>query len=356
MEQPSSTPDKSIPSTDCIIIVGAGVFGLTTDLELRKRGYQHVFALDRHMPPVPDKSSIDISKVIRVNYADPFYINLDLEALKMRREKYTEYFNECEFALITESENDPRLERTRQALLMLGQTSNEACGWVNAKAGYSSGCIRVHPDRYLVHNRAESDGYLINASRDKASGSVSTCYPIASIKLSKDKAAKLARLPVAYNLTSGVFIFPPTLDNVLKLVRHDYRYEIAMVAQSTTQIHPWSSVSTPRLFKHSFEPQFILDETDAALRAGLTSLLPQFKDHPRINSRLCLYFDIPKGDFIIDHHPDIASLSLATGDSGYVHRTRWAYKPTGRPMSSGEMYGSRGGPRRVLTRFEQAKL
>ena len=35
-----------------IIIVGAGVFGLTTALELSIKGYKNVAILDRHVPPV----------------------------------------------------------------------------------------------------------------------------------------------------------------------------------------------------------------------------------------------------------------------------------------------------------------
>lgn len=215
--------------------------------------------------------------------------------------------------------------------------SNKACGWVNAKRAIQAvaECIQasisfingqrgtgislVQTETKLVGVKVASGetltcGQVILATGswtnhlDLCGAAVSTCYPMVSIQLSEDEAAKLARQPVAYNLTSGVFIFPPTPENVLKLVRHDYKYETAMVAQSTTQIRPWSSASAPRLFKHSFEPQFITDEADAALRAGLTALLPQSKDHPWINRRLCWYLDTPKGDFIIDHHPDIASL------------------------------------------------
>lgn len=35
-----------------IIIIGAGVFGLTTAYELAKEGYQDITVLDRHVPPV----------------------------------------------------------------------------------------------------------------------------------------------------------------------------------------------------------------------------------------------------------------------------------------------------------------
>jgi sarcosine oxidase/L-pipecolate oxidase len=35
-----------------VVIVGAGVFGLSTALELRERGFTKVTVLDRQVPPV----------------------------------------------------------------------------------------------------------------------------------------------------------------------------------------------------------------------------------------------------------------------------------------------------------------
>lgn len=39
-------------NTSRIVIVGAGVFGLTAALELSKRGYRSIVVFDRHEPPV----------------------------------------------------------------------------------------------------------------------------------------------------------------------------------------------------------------------------------------------------------------------------------------------------------------
>jgi sarcosine oxidase/L-pipecolate oxidase len=41
-----------------IVVVGAGVFGLTTALELALQGYRNVTVLDRHVPPVRSEKSI----------------------------------------------------------------------------------------------------------------------------------------------------------------------------------------------------------------------------------------------------------------------------------------------------------
>ncbi|KAL4900073.1 hypothetical protein BDW74DRAFT_188651 [Aspergillus multicolor] len=63
-----------------VIIIGAGVFGLSTALDLASSGFNSVTVLDRHMPPVPDGSSNDISRVIRFDYGDKVYAQLGKEA------------------------------------------------------------------------------------------------------------------------------------------------------------------------------------------------------------------------------------------------------------------------------------
>lgn len=70
------------PKREDILIVGAGIFGLTTALELRERGYEKITVLDRYARPVPDGSSVDISRVIRFDYGDPVYAKMALEAMK----------------------------------------------------------------------------------------------------------------------------------------------------------------------------------------------------------------------------------------------------------------------------------
>ena len=51
------------------IIVGAGIFGVTAALELRRRGYE-VSLLDPGPLPHPLATSTDISKMVRSDYGD----------------------------------------------------------------------------------------------------------------------------------------------------------------------------------------------------------------------------------------------------------------------------------------------
>ncbi|RAK95222.1 NAD(P)/FAD-dependent oxidoreductase [Aspergillus ibericus CBS 121593] len=69
--------------TQHIVIVGAGVFGLSTALDLAQDGFSSVTVMDRSMPPVPDGSSNDISRVIRFDYGDAVYAQMAKDAYEL---------------------------------------------------------------------------------------------------------------------------------------------------------------------------------------------------------------------------------------------------------------------------------
>jgi sarcosine oxidase len=67
-----------------VIVVGAGIFGISTALELARRG-RKVAAIDRFGSGHPATSSTGASRSIRVAYAQPFYVALALEAIEAWR-------------------------------------------------------------------------------------------------------------------------------------------------------------------------------------------------------------------------------------------------------------------------------
>jgi sarcosine oxidase/L-pipecolate oxidase len=44
--------------TSKIVIIGAGLFGLTTAKQLALEGHQNITVIDRHMPPVRTPASV----------------------------------------------------------------------------------------------------------------------------------------------------------------------------------------------------------------------------------------------------------------------------------------------------------
>ena len=67
------------PSKDSsILIIGAGVFGLSTALHLAQDGFTKITVLDREPVPSPYSAGNDFNKIVRAEYEDPFYTELAL--------------------------------------------------------------------------------------------------------------------------------------------------------------------------------------------------------------------------------------------------------------------------------------
>ncbi|WQF88610.1 Putative FAD dependent oxidoreductase, FAD/NAD(P)-binding domain superfamily, MTOX family [Colletotrichum destructivum] len=107
------------PKSTPVLIVGAGVFGLSLAHELAaNRGYTSVTILDRFLPPVPDGSSVDVSRIIRTEYADPLYSSLAADALQGWRtsEVYRPHYHESGFVMMADERErpSPYFEKYRQ--------------------------------------------------------------------------------------------------------------------------------------------------------------------------------------------------------------------------------------------------
>ncbi|KAF7517990.1 hypothetical protein G7054_g13613 [Neopestalotiopsis clavispora] len=103
-----------------IVIVGAGIFGLSAAHQLASDGFSNILVLDRHMPPAPDASSNDISRIVRFDYADEDYLDIAHEAyLKWRDEpKYNGVFYPTPYILACNQSQYGRawVEKTTAAL------------------------------------------------------------------------------------------------------------------------------------------------------------------------------------------------------------------------------------------------
>ncbi|KAL3486764.1 FAD dependent oxidoreductase [Aspergillus germanicus] len=94
----SSKPSPSI------LILGAGCFGLATAHHLASRRYSNITVLDKDSE-VPSRFSAanDLNKVIRAEYADPFYTDLALEAIRKWQSDplYTPHYHQTGFLNVT---------------------------------------------------------------------------------------------------------------------------------------------------------------------------------------------------------------------------------------------------------------
>ncbi|OQD68908.1 hypothetical protein PENPOL_c002G09246 [Penicillium polonicum] len=425
----------AVKKSDNILIIGAGVFGLSTALELTKRGYSNITVLDRHVPPVVDGSSVDISRIIRADYADPVYSQMALEAYKGWTSTYSNFYHQSGFIMLSETPENPYVEGSKRNILDKGghvdefsninQMSsiypsieanlpsssgyhNPVGGWADAAGSIShlaSECsvagvsfitgprgtvdsLRHSSNRVVGVNFADgthllasqvilATGAWSNRLLDLSHTASSSGQPVGFIQLTPAEASKFAQTPVMINMTTGVFSFPPTPGtNILKIARHGYGYATEAPSEATGRL-----VSGPRRNSSNAASGYLPDDANAALRDGLRQLFPSLGDRPWSNRRLCWYTDTPTGDFVIDRHPVMDGLFVATGGAGHAFkflpilgkyvvdcfenrasselRQKWKLKPltkeSGPVVMAGD--GSRGGPPlRKLSVLEQSKL
>lgn len=356
--------------TDKVVIVGAGVFGLSTARELSNRGYKNITVLDRYPPPVPDGTSVDISRIIRPDYADEFYSQLAQEALEAWEGEYRPFFYKAGFLGVAHGKSHPYLSAAKTNLEALNKTfeplddnkirerfpalhgdlSNFG-GYLNAEGGWANAEESI---TYIARQCAKQGVSFVSGKRGTVTGfligeqgvitglqtlsqvsleadfvimatgawsphllnmdgiSVSASQPVGFMQLTAEETKEMEGCPVVMDFSSGVFMFPPLPGiNILKLARHGYGYEASRKSHSHK-----TEVSAPDLLHDNAASHFIPDDAEKALRGTLSVFLPKFKDRPFFRSRLCWYTDTRRGDFVVDYHTDYKNLFVATGGSG----------------------------------------
>ncbi|PWW74678.1 FAD dependent oxidoreductase [Tuber magnatum] len=333
-----------------IIIVGCGVFGLSTARTLSDRyPSTKVLVIDKHALPCPYTASIDSSRIVRADYADPAYSTLGQDALKQWaghptfRKTGLVVTADDDNKYLKDSYNNVKSEGGVEYLptekeikgLMAGGCSgasgyvNWNSGWVDAEAAmrilYSEVESRENV-RFLI---AEVSGLLYSGRKVLgvklvdgkeitarltilAAGAwtpslvalygraVPSGQAVAYLTLSQEEATRYASLPVLLNLTTGTFIIhsPNTSPPTIKFARHAQGYA------SHTPVFP----------------KKLPQEGEDALRDTVKRLVPEFSDRPFEKTRVCWYTDTPDGDFLVTWHPEHEGLFIASGGSGHAFK------------------------------------
>lgn len=458
---PAMSPSAPSPPSS-ILIVGAGVFGLSTVLPLLlSPRYIHtrITILDTHAPLPsltpseshnPHAASIDNSRIIRADYSNPLYTVLALKAQQTWRNKYAKHgiYRESGVAIVGEKGRSGReyIEKSRsnvgsqihshgegriqnlgsqediKAALKTDGSSGSAgyincgSGWADAAAAMANVRRRVNEEAgkqrrqiwrrgkavELVYDNARHSAHTsgTESKRPKVTGvrlesgetlqadlvilaagawtgalvdlrgrAEATAQVLAYISLTPGERSQLQSMPVLLNLGTGLFAIPPSpaADSLFKVARHGYGYR-----NPTPIIDPATGESRiVSLPSSHFSP--IPSEGSIALREFLKDLVPWLAERPFTHTRMCWYTDTPTGDFIVDFHPEIEGLFLATGGSGHAFkflpvigekvmealegmldselRSLWAW-PEAVHGFSGTEDGSRGGGKGMLLREE----
>lgn len=341
-----------------IIVVGAGINGVTAAIELRKRGHEVVLA-DPGPLPHPLAASTDISKAVRAAYgADHEYTELAERSIdrwrKWNQAFGTQLYHEVGVMFVRHGEMKPgdfeyesfrtlekrghKVERMNMPRLWkrfpAWNPELYRDGVLEIEAGYAESGRAVA----TLIERAKSAGVelregvtfsrldertnrvrgIVLDDKQRIAGDFvvmavgawtpyllpftrkffrATGQPVFHLKPSKPELFAPERFPVfgADITTTGYYGFPINRDDVVKIANHGPGREMSPDSRE----------------------RVVTVEDEKNLRGFLASTFPALADAPIVYSRVCMYCDTHDGHFWIARDPEREGLVVAAGDSGH---------------------------------------
>jgi glycine/D-amino acid oxidase-like deaminating enzyme len=341
-----------------VIVVGAGINGVTAAIELKKRGHR-VILIDPGPLPHPLAASTDISKAVRAAYgADEDYTELAERSIKLWRKWNVEFgielYHETGVMFVRRREMKPG-DFEYESFKMLQQRGhkvermNSAQLWrrfpawnpelfrdgvLELEAGYAesgravatliqrAGSIGVelrsssrfaHLDQrdHRIEGIVLDNGERIAADRIVMAVGAWTPYllpftkkffrasgqPVFHLKPPRPDLFAPERFPVfgADITTTGYYGFPLNSDGIVKIANHGPGREM--------------SPESPK--------RAVTSEEEENLRKFLSWAFPELAEAPIVYTRVCMYCDTHDGNFWIAPDPKREGLVIAAGDCGH---------------------------------------
>ncbi|KAG7527689.1 hypothetical protein FFLO_06676 [Filobasidium floriforme] len=149
---------------------------------------------------------------------------------------------------------------------------------------------------------------------------------VAKIQLTPEEAEEYRDIPVTLDLTTGFYCFPPNPDGIMKLAIHADGYVNTSNPpdpKSTNEGSAQSSgISAPRtILTPGAADGFIPKRQVQILRHELSKVFPRLAEEKDfVATRLCWYTDTPDSNWLIDWHPEMDGLLLATAGCGHAFK------------------------------------
>ncbi|KAK9239590.1 FAD dependent oxidoreductase [Lipomyces kononenkoae] len=368
------------PSKDArIVIVGAGEFGLSTAYHLLAGGYSSITILDRTKPPVPDGSSVDISRIVRADYDDIVYANMVVEALELWKTEYKEFYYPSGLLSMTPTDNPKYLSDALANVSGLGLpltqfgSGQEAAqylklthdkpldglaGYLNHDAGWAYAEKAIE---YLFHKCISLGAKFVQSKVDEIiysadgtnvtglqldSGKILECdfaiiaagawtdalvpsesrllatgQPVAFVQLTEEEYSKFRHVPIYINFVTGFYVFPPHPESrVVKSARHSYGYTNYKAITNSSSSRESSQPPEIAYSKGATPPvrSTLPKDAEDCLRLGLAEYFGRdIGEREFVKTRICWYNDTPTKDFLFDYLPGVDNLFIATGGSGH---------------------------------------
>ena len=350
-----------MPNNYDFLILGAGIFGLSTAIELIKRKYS-VGLLNPDLIPDPLAASTDISKIVRMEYGtDTEYMAMAIESIEGWKD-WNDLFNDtlyhntgyllttsgpldsgqygyehsCYQNLLRKGFKPERLNQGQLGTRFPAFNSDfYQDGMYHAIGGFvESGRLLETLATYArqlgveIHEGQTADKLLSRKGRMEAvktregssfqAGHVIVCAGNSTPYLIPDLKPnmKITGHPVFHVKPSQAELFRPPHFSV-------FTANISTTGWYGFPLHPEKQVvkianHSVGLELHPEHDERVVSQEDVLhFRAFLAEALPALAEDPIVYTRLCCYTDTLDGHFWIDHHPEIKGLSVGSGGSGH---------------------------------------
>ena len=346
-----------------LIVIGAGIFGMTAALELQRRGYTTA-VFDPGPIPHPLAASTDISKVIRMEYgtdADymammetarqgwldwnaqwetPLYHETGVTMLSRQTWRPGDYEFESYNMLLQRRHHPERL--TAQAIaerFPAWKPGAYVDGFYHAKGGYAESGkvvaklvelaveegVRLHDlegvQEIVVRNgrwqAIRTNQATYQADHLLVAAGAWTPYLVPDLK----SVMKVSGHPVFHLKPANPELFTsPNFAVFTADITHSGWYGFPLLLQEG---HPHEGVvkianhGVGQVLHPTHDERVVTAVDEQNLRHFLANTFPALLDAPIVYTRRCLYCDTLDEHFWIDRHPDIDGVSVAAGGSGH---------------------------------------
>jgi len=339
-----------------VLVVGAGLFGLTGARELRARGHA-VVVLDAGRVPHPDAASTDVSKVARQDYGDDeLYTALAIEAVDAwpayEAELGGTFFHRTGLLVATRAPLDerpfeqatlarlPDLERLDGAAVRTRFEAFGGDGWVDGYLNPRAGWVESGAAITALAERVREEGVELREDSPVA-GLVEAGGRVRGVRLAAGAELEADMVLVAAGAWTPRLV-PWLADRLSPVAQPVFHLQPADPAPfrapalpvwaadiTTTGWYGFPAMDDGRVKVGHHGPGRAFDgklpagppvEHEHELRAFLGSALPGLADAPLVGGRWCPYCDSFDGDFWLARDPERPGLTVAAGGSGHAFK------------------------------------
>ena len=345
-----------------VLVVGAGIFGITAVSELKARGYKTA-VIDPGPLPHPLAASTDISKVIRMEYGpDEQYMEM-VEAALPKWRQWNEMlgeplFHEVGVSMLAKHEMQPgEFEYESYQMLLKRGHQPERLSPAIIREHFPAWNADEYVDGYFhklggfaesgrvvaaLAAKAERDGVMLIGGESVVELLIENGR-IRGVKTDQGNRYEADHVVIAAGAWTHVLL--PELAPVMKASGHPvfhlrpsnpdlftppnfvvFTADISHSGWYGFPYHPHEKVV--KIANHgvglqlhpTHDERIVTDADEQHLRHFLADTFPALADAPIVYTRRCLYCDTLDEHFWIDQHPEIKGLSVAAGGSGHGYK------------------------------------